>query len=71
MSEDFVNNYAPTPEPPLSESDLYGSTPYDLNFAYPLLPETLQTPRLKLVPFVPAAFPPTPTPIPILALRVA
>ena len=50
----WVNNYVPAPEPELSEAECYGATPYDINFAYPLHEETLQTPRLKLVPFVPA-----------------
>ena len=53
MSEPYVNNYAPEPEPTLPESELYGPEPYDINFAWPLHPESLQTPRLKLVPFVP------------------
>ena len=54
MSEDYVNNYTPTPTPTLSESELYGPTPYDINFGYPLHEESLQTPRLKIVPFVPS-----------------
>ena len=53
MSEPYVNNYAPEPEPTLPESELYGPEPYDINFAWPLRPASLQTPRLKLVPFVP------------------
>ena len=57
MSQVFVNNYVPPQEasepPTLPESELYGPTPYDLNLAYPLYEETLQTPRLKLVPFIP------------------
>ena len=50
----FINNYTPTPARELSEAQCYGPTPYDINFAYPLHEETLQTPRLRLVPFVPA-----------------
>ena len=56
MSRDFVNDYTPTvaQEPTLPESEFYGPTPYDINFAYPLYEETLQTPRLKIVPFIPS-----------------
>ncbi|KAL7278291.1 hypothetical protein ACG7TL_008267 [Trametes sanguinea] len=50
----FVNDYSPTPPPKLSESEIYGPTPYDINFAYPIHPETLANERTKLVPFVPA-----------------
>ena len=51
----FVNNFTPPPpEPVLAESELYGPTPYDINFAYPLYEETLRTDRLKLVPFIPS-----------------
>ena len=50
----YVNNYVQSPPaPPLSESELYGPTPYDINFAYPLYEETLRSDGLKLVPFVP------------------
>ncbi len=48
----FVNNYTPQPEPTVPEAELYGPDPYDINFAWPL-PESLQTDRLKIVPFVP------------------
>ena len=55
MTQDFVNNFQPAPpQPALTAAELYGPKPYDINFAYPLHEETLQTPRLKLVPFVPA-----------------
>ncbi|KAI0700232.1 acyl-CoA N-acyltransferase [Cerioporus squamosus] len=58
----WVNNYQPpsTPVPQygagavLPEAELYGPSPYDLNFAYPLHEETLQSDRLKLVPFIPS-----------------
>ena len=53
MSTAFVNGYTPTPAPVPAESELYGPDPYDINFAFPLHEESLQTPRLKLVPFVP------------------
>lgn len=49
----FVNNYTPQLPTPLPESELYGPEPYDINFAWPLHPESLQTDRLKIVPFVP------------------
>ncbi|TBU45160.1 acyl-CoA N-acyltransferase [Dichomitus squalens] len=49
----YVNNYTPQPEPTVPDSELYGPDPYDINFAWPLHPQSLQTPRLKLVPFVP------------------
>ncbi|KAM5543710.1 hypothetical protein V8D89_002327 [Ganoderma adspersum] len=49
----FVNNFTPQPAPTLPEAELYGPDPYDINFAWPLHPESLQTDRLKIVPFVP------------------
>ncbi|OJT15662.1 hypothetical protein TRAPUB_5490 [Trametes pubescens] len=53
----FVNHYTPRPEPEslLPDDELYGPDPYDINFAFPLYPETLETARVKLVPFVPRA----------------
>ncbi|OBZ73103.1 hypothetical protein A0H81_06744 [Grifola frondosa] len=54
----FVNAYKPpsTPSllPLLPESELYGPGPYDINFAYPLHAESLESARVKLTPFVPA-----------------
>ena len=56
----YVNNYtqpAGTGNPwiprILPDAELYGPDPYDINFAFPLHAETLQSDRLKLVPFVP------------------
>ena len=49
----FVNNYAPQLPPTVPDSELYGPDPYDINFAWPIHPESLQTDRLKVVPFVP------------------
>ena len=49
----FENNYTPQPAPTLPEAELYGPDPYDINFAWPLHPESLQTDRLKIVPFIP------------------
>ncbi len=50
----FVNNYTPAPKPTLAESELFGPTPYDINFAWPLHEKTLSSDRLKLVPFIPS-----------------
>lgn len=52
----FVNNYVPpadipTPDP---QSVLDATAPYDINFSYPLHPETLTCPTVRLAPFVPA-----------------
>ncbi|KAI0654911.1 acyl-CoA N-acyltransferase [Cubamyces menziesii] len=49
----YVNNYTPSPEPTVPESEVYGPDPYDINFAFPLYPETLDTARIKLTPFIP------------------
>ena len=52
----FVNNYVPSPPTPrmLPNEELYGPTPYDINFAYPIHDSSLESDRLKLVPFIPA-----------------
>ncbi|KAI0745785.1 acyl-CoA N-acyltransferase [Earliella scabrosa] len=50
----FVNNYSPSSELTLPESELYGPTPYDINYAWPIHEDALKTDRLKLVPFVPS-----------------
>ncbi|KAI0764859.1 acyl-CoA N-acyltransferase [Fomes fomentarius] len=54
----FVNNHTPvevgTFPKILPESELYGPTPYDINFAYPIHSDTLESDRIKLVPLVPA-----------------
>ncbi|KAI0634763.1 acyl-CoA N-acyltransferase [Trametes polyzona] len=49
----YVNNYHPETEPVVAESELYGPDPYDINFSFPIHPETLEGPTLKLVPFIP------------------
>ncbi|KAH9849048.1 acyl-CoA N-acyltransferase [Lenzites betulinus] len=49
----YTNNYTATAEPTVPKSDLYGPEPYDINYAFPLPSETLDAPRVKLVPFVP------------------
>jgi RimJ/RimL family protein N-acetyltransferase len=46
----FVNSYKP-PSPKIYVEDL--NAPYDINFAIPL-PPTLETSRVKLVPFIPS-----------------
>jgi len=46
----FINSYKPpTPKP---SSSTLKDDPYDINFAWPL--PTLETPRIKLIPFVPS-----------------
>ncbi|RPD55249.1 acyl-CoA N-acyltransferase [Lentinus tigrinus ALCF2SS1-7] len=58
----WINDYQPPSTPALHfgasvvlpEAELYGPTPYDINFAYPLHEETLQSDRVKLVPFIPS-----------------
>ena len=47
----YVNNYKPPAPTPtvLPESELYGPDPYDINFAYPLHLDTLESDSLKLV----------------------
>ncbi|KAF9243089.1 hypothetical protein BU15DRAFT_72289 [Melanogaster broomeanus] len=46
----FVNNCSPEPE--ISEEELYGPEPYDLNFILPV-PPVLSTDKPRLVPFIP------------------
>ncbi|KAF9241841.1 acyl-CoA N-acyltransferase [Melanogaster broomeanus] len=46
----FVNSYSP--EPDVSEEELYGPEPYDINFVLPV-PPVLSTDKLRLVPFIP------------------
>ncbi|KLO16820.1 hypothetical protein SCHPADRAFT_869114 [Schizopora paradoxa] len=52
-NSDWCNTYAPKPTPTLSPDELYGPTPYDINFVFPYLPHSLETRQIKLVPFVP------------------
>ncbi|KAI0086057.1 acyl-CoA N-acyltransferase [Irpex rosettiformis] len=50
----YTNSYHPPSSPPLlSQGELYGPDPYDLNFVYPIHVASLETPRVKLVPFIP------------------
>ncbi|KAI8986622.1 acyl-CoA N-acyltransferase [Trametes punicea] len=50
----YVNNYKPSPERKVADDELYGPDPYDINFAFPLPAQTLDTTTLKLVPFIPS-----------------
>ncbi|KAL1941883.1 hypothetical protein VTO73DRAFT_6883 [Trametes versicolor] len=49
----YVNNYTPARETTVPDAEVYGPKPYNINFAFPLYPETLETPHVKLVPFIP------------------
>lgn len=54
----FVNNCVPSVAPSLigpllPEDQLWGPEPYDVNFAFPLHLDTLQSERVQLVPFIP------------------
>ena len=51
----FTNSYQPAPPPaPLTDAKLYGPTPYDTNWVFPIHTQSLATARVQLVPFVPA-----------------
>ncbi|EIW80931.1 hypothetical protein CONPUDRAFT_165172 [Coniophora puteana RWD-64-598 SS2] len=47
----YINAYRP-PSDTIPEKELYGPSPYDLNFVVPV-PDVLSTGKVKLVPFVP------------------
>jgi RimJ/RimL family protein N-acetyltransferase len=47
----WTNSYRAPPPP--DPSELYGPTPYDFNFAFPLHAAALRNERVALVPFVP------------------
>ena len=49
----FTNNHRPpSPPPPLDlERHLHPGEPYDINFAFPLHAEALESPRVRLTPF--------------------
>ena len=55
----FVNLYKPSTSQVAAasteedETSLYGPTPYDINFAFPVHTETLESPRVRLTPFIP------------------
>ena len=51
----YINSYKPPPPPtPLAEAELYGTEPYDPNWVFPIMLESLESERVKLVPFVPS-----------------
>ncbi|THH00572.1 hypothetical protein EW026_g1992 [Hermanssonia centrifuga] len=51
----FTNSYKPPPPvAELSEAELYGPDPYDINFTLPLHLPSLETERVKLQPFIPS-----------------
>lgn len=51
----YINSYKPPPPPaPLTEAELYGPEPYNSNWVFPVIPESLETERVKLVPFIPS-----------------
>lgn len=57
----FVNNYVPPAVPDflgplLPEDQLWGPEPYDINFAFPLHLDTLESERVKVVPFIPRLY---------------
>lgn len=50
----WVNSYtSPEPAAALSEAELWGPEPYDINFNSPIHPENLESDRVKLTPFIP------------------
>ncbi len=46
------NSYNPE-RPSILPEELYGPTPYDFNFCFPYLPQSLETDQIKVIPFVP------------------
>ncbi|CCM04978.1 uncharacterized protein FIBRA_07176 [Fibroporia radiculosa] len=38
----------------MSDSEIYGSDPYDINFNFPLHSESLESERVRLTPFIPS-----------------
>ncbi|KAF9468090.1 acyl-CoA N-acyltransferase [Collybia nuda] len=50
----FINSYKP-PNPATSSVDVISKEPYDINFSIPL-PPTLETPRVRLTPFIPSIY---------------
>lgn len=49
----YTNSYIAPEQSPIPEAELYGPDPYDINFVFPIHVESLETERVKLVPFVP------------------
>lgn len=52
----FGNSYKPSPPTSLSQAELHGPDPFDINFVFPLHLESLETDRVKLVPFIPRVY---------------
>lgn len=52
----FINSYKSPPQATLSQEKLYGPNPFDINFVFPLHLESLETDRVKLVPFIPRVY---------------
>lgn len=48
----WCNSYEPV-RPTVLPDELYGPTPYDFNFCFPYLPQSLETDQIKIVPFIP------------------
>ncbi|CAL1702905.1 unnamed protein product [Somion occarium] len=50
----FTNSYRrPVALGILAEEELLGPDPYDVNFVFPIHPESLETDRIRLIPFIP------------------
>ncbi|KLO13243.1 hypothetical protein SCHPADRAFT_874454 [Schizopora paradoxa] len=49
----WCNAYDPNAQPVIPKGQLYGPTPYDINFCFPYVPRALETDQIKLEPFIP------------------
>jgi RimJ/RimL family protein N-acetyltransferase len=49
----FCNSFSPPSPPSLTGEALYGPDPYDVNFCFKIIPESLENERVQLIPFVP------------------
>ncbi|GJE90669.1 GNAT family N-acetyltransferase [Phanerochaete sordida] len=53
----YTNAYSSPPPPPaIPHSELLGPEPYDINWIFPIHPDTLENDRVKLVPFIPGEY---------------
>ena len=50
----YTNKYTPPEPATIPEAELYGPDPYDVNWVFPVLPESLESERVQLVPFIPS-----------------
>lgn len=50
----FTNLWIPPQEVVLSDDEIHGPEPYDLNFPFPIHPESLESERVLLAPFIPS-----------------